>query len=96
MGQVLKNNILDKIKADKELLETMPVNNEKNTQKYNEKIQELEKEYAVLENQILNEIEKRFNSKIETKPNKEIQKLQNELENYENIIEIDIIWEVNL
>ena len=66
MGQVLKNNILDKIKADKELLETMPVNNEKNTQKYNEKIQELEKEYAVLENQILNEIEKRFNSKIET------------------------------
>ncbi len=88
MGQVLKNNILDKIKADKELLETMPVNNEKNTQKYNEKIQELEKEYAVLENQILNEIEKRFNSKIETKPNKEIQKLQNELENYENIIEI--------
>ena len=88
MGQDLKDKILDKIKADKEILETMPVNNEKNTHKYNEKIQELEKEYTVLENQILNEIKNRFNSKTENKPNNEIQKLQKELENYESIIEI--------
>lgn len=84
----MKDKILDKIKADKELLEMMPINNEKNIQKYNDKVMELKNEYTILENKIVSEIKKRFKDKTTYQTDGEIEKLHKELENYNGIIEI--------
>ena len=40
-----KNEILENIESIKEILSTMPKNNEKNIEKYSEKIEELKQEY---------------------------------------------------
>ena len=66
----------------------MPVNNEKNIEKYNEKIDELNSEYSALEKKILDEMQKRYETKTNLKSDKNIDNLENELRNYEEIIEI--------
>lgn len=53
------NNILGKIEADKEILSTLPQNNDKNIDKYLSKIDELKKEYGKYKIEILNEMKKR-------------------------------------
>lgn len=84
----MKEEVFDKIKAATEILETMPINNEKNIERYNEKIQELKNEYGNIKNKIVEEIQSRFKKKIDGKTKEETEYLKKELENYEYIMEI--------
>lgn len=84
----MKNKIFEKIVADKEILETMPKNNEKNIEKYKEKANEMQEEYLNLENEIFKEIDRRFKEKTEFQENNDIKKVRSEVYNYEEIMEI--------
>ena len=85
---ILKEELLEKIKAEKEILDTMPVNNEKNIKIYNERIDFLKQEYTEKREALLKEIKTRFNKKTEKEVNNEIENLKNQIENYSEIMEI--------
>ena len=84
----MKEELLEKIKAEKEILDTMPVNNEKNIKIYNERIDFLKQEYTEKREALLKEIKTRFNKKTEKEVNNEIENLKNQIENYSEIMEI--------
>ena len=84
----MKNKIFEKMMADKEILETMPKNNEKNIEKYKAKVNEMRLEYLKFSNEVYNEINKRFEEKTKFEEDKVIEKVRNEVYNYEEIIEI--------
>ena len=54
------NEILEKIDASKEVLSTMPKNNEKNIDEYLEKVDNLLKEYEMVDKEIEEELILRF------------------------------------
>ena len=81
-------NILEKINAYQEILATMPTNNKKNIEKYNMKIDEILTEYKEYQKSLLDEIKKRYDSKTNINENEEISKKENELSNYEMLLEI--------
>ena len=64
---------IEKIEAEKEILSTMPRNNEKNEQKYLEKVKELEKKYKKYKTEIREYLEKEYNSYIKVEENSEIE-----------------------
>lgn len=68
-------DILEKIDVEKEILTTMPKNNEKNANKYLEKIEELKKEYTELQNQISEVLHKRYNKATKVESTTEAEKL---------------------
>lgn len=77
---------MEKIASIKEVLSTMPKNNEKNIKKYNEKIRELEEEYQKYQEKISNILENKFYKATKIDSNKEIENLRNRIETIEKII----------
>ena len=80
--------ILEKIETNKEILSTMPQNNEKNITKYKEVLKEIEKEYKKYEDCILEEMKKRYTKETAIKENTIIKKTENEIEQYKEIYDL--------
>lgn len=80
--------IIDKIQVYKEILTTFPQNNEKNIEKYISKVEEILEEYNGYKQKILNEINTRYNTKINMSENKNIEELKRQIENYQEILEV--------
>ena len=59
--------IIENIGVNKEILSTMPQNNEKNKKIYKEKIEEIKKEYEKYKSDILEIFSKRYNEEIKSK-----------------------------
>ena len=64
----MSKKIIKKVNIYKEVLSTMPQNTEKNKERYFQKISDMLDEYTSYEENILKEIEKRYNrkTKLET------------------------------
>lgn len=77
---------VEKIASIKEVLSTMPRNNEKNLEKYNEKIRELKKEYTEYKNDIRNILESRYEKATKIEDNQEIENLKKRIETIEKVI----------
>lgn len=84
----MEENVVQKINIYKEILSTMPINNEKNIERYNSKIYEIKQEYEEYKEEILKEILIRYNNYIKCNPTNNIRNLENEIENYELILNI--------
>ena len=84
----MDEKVLEKMSAYKEILSTMPKNNDKNIEKFNCKIDEILEEYKNYKSDILNEISKRYVSNTRLSSNGNINNLENEMENYELILEV--------
>ncbi len=80
--------VLEKMSAYKEILSTMPKNNDKNIEKFNSKVDEIIDEYKKYKSDILNEISKRYARNTRLSSNSNINSLENEMENYELILEV--------
>ena len=78
--------ITEKIEALKEILTTMPKNNEKNIAKYKAKIEELEEEYKKYEEEILKTLKNRYEKEISIEQNVEIDTLKSRLKTIENTL----------
>ena len=78
MDKIEEINI--KISANKEVLETLPRNNEKNRKIYAEKAMELKTEFLVYKDEILNEMERRYEKVAKIKINPEINLIKKQLE----------------
>lgn len=72
--------IIEKIESNKEILSVMPKNNEKNLEKYVNKIQEIKKEYEDYRDSILSILNNRYTKKIKIAKNPEIDNLQTRLD----------------
>ena len=64
------DEIIEKIEAEKEILKTMPKNNQKNIAKYLEKIEQLKKEYNNLLDKTVKEMQKRYEIAIDLQSDK--------------------------
>lgn len=84
----MDEKVLEKINIYKEILSTMPTNNDKNIEKYNDKIEEMVSEYENYKEEILREINTRYCNNTKYSENNKISNLENEIENYELILEI--------
>ena len=82
------DKILEKIESDKEVLSTLPKNNDKNITLYIEKVDELRKYYSEKKELILTELNKRYKSFVDIKISPEIKQLQTQIEEIENMLEI--------
>lgn len=80
--------IVDKIEANKEVLSTMPKNNLKNINVYQEKLEELEEEYKKYQKDISNRLQRRYQNATRKAPNKEIENLQTRLKTISYILEL--------
>lgn len=77
--------ILEKIDVEKEILGTMPKNNEKNVEKYLEKVNGLKKEYKEIYEQIDNELNKRYKKATQIdSTNNEIEIIDKKISTIEN------------
>ena len=80
----------DKIIADidvsKEILSTMPKNNEKNRNKRKEYINETEEKYGEYKKEILEILSKRYNDQVNIEVNPEISNLEKRLKTIEDVI----------
>ena len=74
-----KKEILDKTESIKEVLSTMPRNNAKNIEKYVVKLEELKQEYTEYEQEILKELNKRYENATNIPINNEITVLEGRL-----------------
>ena len=80
--------IMDKIEASKEVLSTMPKNNLKNINIYQEKLEELEEEYRKYQKDISTRLQRRYQNAIRKAPNKEIENLETRLKTISYILEL--------
>ena len=80
--------ILEKIAASKEILSTMPKNNPKNIEIFIDKLDELEKEYTTYQDEISNELKKRYEKAVKKTENKEIENLQTRIKTITYILEL--------
>ena len=71
--------ILEKIVASKEILSTMPKNNPKNVEIFKDKLEELEKEYTTYQDEVSNELKKRYEKAVKKTENTEIEIYRQEL-----------------
>ena len=71
--------ILEKIEVEKEILYTMPKNNEKNVKKYKEKIEELQKEYQEYKNEIVKILKQRYEKESNIEKTNKIENLDSRL-----------------
>ena len=67
--------LIEKIEVDKELLATMPKNNEKNIEKYSKKINEIQQGYESQKNEILTILNKRYQVELLGLPFEKIQQI---------------------
>ena len=74
-----KKEILEKTESIKEVLSTMPRNNAKNIEKYVVKLEELKQEYTEYEQEILKELNKRYENATNIPINNEITVLEGRL-----------------
>ena len=79
-------NEVEKIEAEKEVLSTLPKNNEKNEQKYLKKVEELENKYKKYKTEIREELEKEYNSYINVEEDSEIEVLKGRINTIEKIL----------
>jgi len=84
MGQSLEQ-ILEKIETSKEILSTMPQNNEKNKEKYIEAVRKIKDEYIEYKDIILKEMLRRYKKEISIKENIDIENNEKRLEDLKNI-----------
>lgn len=80
------DNATQKIEVEKEVLSTLPKNNEKNKQKYLKKVQELEEEYSNYKDIIGKFLIKEYNSYTKIKENEEINLLKTRINTIENVL----------
>ena len=80
--------ILEKIVASKEILSTMPKNNPKNLEIFKDKLEELEKEYKTYQDNVSNELKKRYEKAVEKTENKEIENLKTRIKTINHISEL--------
>ena len=80
--------ILEKISASKEILSTMPKNNPKNVEIFKAKLEELEKEYTTYQDQVSNELKKRYEKAVKKTENKEIENLKTRIKTITYILEL--------
>ena len=78
----------DKMEIEKEVLSTMPKNNQKNLNKYLEKINELKVEYQNEKKEIEKSLNKRYKKAINVKENKEISNLEIRVKTIEGILNL--------
>ena len=78
--------LVEKIEATKELLNTMPVNNEKNKQKYMDKLEELVQEYTEYEKKLKKQLTSRYDTLVSIKENTEIKRLDECLNSTEKML----------
>lgn len=80
--------IMDKIEANKEVLSTMPKNNLKNINIYQEKLEELEEEYRRYKKDISNRLQRRYQNATRKTYNKEIENLETRLKTISFILDL--------
>lgn len=80
--------IMDKIEASKEVLSTMPKNNLKNINIYQEKLEELEEEYKKYKKDISTRLQRRYQNATKKAPNKEIENIETRLKTISYILEL--------
>ena len=78
--------VKEKIEVQKDILSTLPKNNEKNIKKYNKKIDELVKEYNKYKEDILIVLKKRYDKETNVEENQEINNLDIRIKTIENIL----------
>lgn len=78
--------MLEKIEVEKQLLSLMPKNNDKNTSKYLEKIQELTKEYTRYQEQVEKVLKKRYEKALDAEKANEIENLEIRLNTIEKTL----------
>ena len=78
--------IIENIGVNKEILSTMPQNNEKNKKIYKEKIEEIKKEYEKYKSDILDIFSKRYNEEINISIDKSIENFSNRLNTIKNLM----------
>lgn len=83
---MINDKILKDIDLNKEILSTLPKNNENNIEKYLEKTQNLRHKYLKYKKGILEEIEKRYNDIKDIKPNRNISKLKEQITDIEKCL----------
>lgn len=81
------DKILEKIESDKEILSTLPKNNKKNITKYMEEVKKLETEYQQFQDNILKEIQKRYDKILDVKECEEIEKLEVQIKEIETMLD---------
>lgn len=77
---------VQKIEVQKEVLSTLPKNNEKNEQKYLEKIKELKKEYEVYKQEIKEYLEEQYTLYTNREEDSEIELLKGRIRTIENVL----------
>ena len=80
--------ILAKITASKEILSTMPKNNLKNVEIFKAKLDELEKEYTTYQDEVSNELKKRYEKAVKKTDNREIENLKTRIKTITYILEL--------
>ncbi len=75
--------IFEKIDVEKEILATMPKNNDKNVEKYLEEIEQLKNTYTELQNQIFKTLYQRYKKAVEIEETDEIEVLNKKLNSIE-------------
>ena len=78
--------ITSKIEADKEVLSTLPKNNQKNINAYSKKVKEIKEQFDEYQNLVLEELNERMNKIDHLKEDKEIASLEEELNGIEGIL----------
>lgn len=80
------NKIIADIEVNKEILSTMPNNNEKNTIKRNEFINEIEEQYDEYKNEIKNILSQRYKKEVNIQTNPEISNFEQRLKIIDDVI----------
>lgn len=80
--------IIEKIEVDKEILTTMPKNNNKNITKYLEKVQQLKEEYANFQDEIEKILTKRYKKETEIEVTNEVTNYTIRTKTIENILSL--------
>ena len=78
--------LIEKIEVDKELLSTMPKNNEKNIEKYKKKVDEIQKNYISQKEMIEDILNKRYHEETNIIENDEINEIDNRLQTIESVL----------
>ena len=81
-----EEQLIKKIEVEKEVLETLPKNNEKNISKYIDELNKLKKQYSSYKNDIETILEKRYKKFIQLEQDKEISLLDSRINSIEKIL----------
>ena len=73
------------VEVTKEVLSSMPINNQKNLKAYKVKVSKVKEEYIDLKNELYQEIKKRSNKYLNISPNERIATLEKELEGLKDL-----------